>query len=76
MSYVLQTKKPAVVRETSSTIEKDYKFSEGSTLTIVQDAKAPVDVADPALSAGQDPNGFYIDMSPADQRSFINGAAL
>lgn len=76
LDYVLQTKKPAVVSETSSTIEKDYKFSEGSTLTIVQDAKAAINVANPALSAGQDSTGFYIDMSPADQRSFINGAAL
>ncbi|WP_190264621.1 hypothetical protein [Glutamicibacter nicotianae] len=76
LDYVLQTKKPAVVSETSSTIEKDYEFSEGSTLTIVQDAKAAIDVANPALSAGQDSTGFYIDMSPADQRSFINGAAL
>ena len=76
LDYVLQTKKPAVVSETSSTIEKDYEFSEGSTLTIVQDAKAAIDVANPALSAGQDSTGFYLDMSPADQRSFINGAAL
>lgn len=76
LDYVLQTKKPAVVSETSSTIEKDYEFSEGSTLTIVQDAKAAIDVANPALSAGQDSTGFYIYMSPADQRSFINGAAL
>lgn len=75
LDYVLQTKKPAVVRETSSTVEKEYEFSEGSTLTIVQDAKATIDVANPALSAGQDPNGFYIDMSPADQRSFINGGS-
>ena len=76
LDYVLQTKKPPVVSKTSSTIEKDYEFSEGSTLTIVQDAKAAINVANPALSAGQDSTAFYIDMSPADQRSIINGAAL
>ncbi|KSU67037.1 hypothetical protein [Arthrobacter sp. NIO-1057] len=75
MNYVLQTKEPAAVRKNSSTVEQDYEFSKNSTLTIVQDAKAPIDVANPALSAGQDSNGFYIDMSPADQRSFINGGS-
>lgn len=55
-------------------MKRDHEFSKGSTFTIVE-RNSRLNVADPALSAGQDSSGFYIDMSPADQRSFINGGS-
>ncbi|QIV86123.1 hypothetical protein [Glutamicibacter mishrai] len=74
MDYILKTKKPSAVRKTASRVERDYEFSKGSRFTIVE-RNSRLNVADPALSAGQDSSGFYIDMSPADQRSFINGGS-
>ncbi|MGQ3384170.1 hypothetical protein [Glutamicibacter sp. TV12E] len=74
LDYVQKTRKPTAVRKTTSGVERDYEFSKGSTFTIIE-RRSKLNVANPALGAGQDSTGFYIDMSPADQRSFINGGS-
>ncbi len=71
----MNTRVPSAERKTAYGIERDYNFSRNSTLTVVERHKTQLNVATPALDSGQDSTGFYIDMSPADQRSFVNGGS-
>ncbi|EED6225504.1 hypothetical protein XM82_004564 [Salmonella enterica subsp. enterica serovar Haifa] len=68
--------KPVDVRITDRGIEKAYELGNGSLLSVTRKPPVPrgsIDASAAAVSVGSDYNGHYIQFSPADQRSFLNG---
>lgn len=73
-----QRVEPIAVRLTEAGVEKDYAFGTGSVLTVIETpAVAGGGSAGraAAINVGSDFNGQYIQFSPADQSSFINGGS-
>jgi hypothetical protein len=69
---------PVDIRLTGAGVEKDYEFGRGSVLTVIESpplASGGFDGKAAAIKVGSDYNGHFIQFSPADQRSFLNGGS-